>query len=272
MWCLTLQLSAATEAYESCEKRTTSLNTEIYNKDAQIQQLEAQNNLLIQQQANKKPLRNGMQPSPGQGFKDLNIKDSQKQKTLSELKEKLDNGIVLSKQEQSVLNMLTRETVVDSQIPTKRKISVPLTRDNGGKREGGIQQPPPPQPGNSPQLNRADEEQVEDLVDGKNKKDTLENLDTKEDFEGGADGGDDGGDQHEGRDYMPHDEQENYDEQARQEDEQGFGDRDGEEKEEGKPLPNPVGEKDDVVDFPDKGNPDDDVDDDVSTFISMLLV
>ena len=191
------------------------------------------------------------QPLSDHGFNDVNVVDSQKQKTLIDLEEKLKKGHVLSKQEQKVLQMLSEDTGKNSHISTAKKKITLSNNDEQLKKE---QQAPPPQPGDSPQLNHADEEQVQDLLDEKNKKDTLDNLDMKED-EGGADGGD-GGDQQEGNDY-PQDEHEGLADNYGRGGPEGGREDGGKENEEDNPLPDPVGKREANVEFPDKGDPED---------------
>lgn len=169
----------------------TSLEADNYNKQFEIERLQLESNTLKQQQQMSQqkqaqpPQRNGV-PLQQQGFKDIDIVNDKKQKTLAELKQKLDSGHVLSEQEQQVFQMLTKNTGVESRLPTKKKIIVPAQEDKLNK-DAANQNPPPPKP-DSP-----DEAIVEDLVVEKKP----ENLDVKEDgdTEGGADGGDDGDEQ-----------------------------------------------------------------------------
>ncbi|XP_064385083.1 synaptonemal complex protein 1-like isoform X1 [Halichondria panicea] len=185
------QLTISQSAYETCQSKVTSLEADNYNKQFEIERLQLESNTLKQQQQMSQqkqaqpPQRNGV-PLRQQGFKDIDIVNDKKQKTLAELKQKLDSGHVLSEQEQQVFQMLTKNTGVESRLPTKKKIIIPAQEDKLNK-DAANQNPPPPKP-DSP-----DEAIVEDLVVEKKQ----ENLDVKEDgdTEGGADGGDDGDEQ-----------------------------------------------------------------------------
>ncbi len=240
----------------------TSLEADNSNKQSEIKRLQLESNALKQQQiAIQKQAqlpRNGLPPRQP-SFNDIDIANDQKQKTLAQLKQRLDSGHVLSKQEQQAFLMLTKDTGVESPL-SKNKIILPIQKD---KRDAANNQnPPPPKPGNP------DEPQVEDLVvEEKNKK--PENLDVKEDrnSEGGADGGDDDGDEQDPQN--PQDYQRNKREfnDFNDEREADFNDRgdggdfNGGRKEFGNPLPGPV-VKEPGLDPPNGG--DTDIMDDVS--------
>jgi len=171
----------------------------------------------------------------------MDIVDNQKQKTLAELGDKIMKGMTLTEQEQRAFLLMNNKNTPT--FPPKKKIVIDtqVTAANINQQLAppgpDINQPPgPPGPGR-------DEEQVEDLLGEKNRKDE-ENLDNKQD-EGGADGGDED------------DQQDDYREE--------FGDHDPvmdngkeynmENLEGDKPLPNPVKEipdkQENVIDFPD---------------------
>ncbi len=180
-------MTIAERAYETCQTKATSLETENYNQQVEIQRLQLESNTLKQQQQLQSQSLGGNNPPAAgqQNFRDIDILNDQKQKTLAGLKEKLRNGQVLSEQEQQVLQMLTKEDYSIPQLPPGKKL--PNNRIKS-----------PVVPGNREVVEEA---QVVDLVGEKDKKTV--NLDGKEDgdFEGGADGGDEDEQDPHGQDY-----------------------------------------------------------------------